>query len=90
MGDLVGRGAYRVARLVRVSTELLLGEIRTRLGFLGELANLDASREESFVCSMSNCDAAHRAAWGRIQQAAEDHYDRSADCTACCASANTM
>ncbi|MEP6159025.1 MAG: DUF3604 domain-containing protein [Halieaceae bacterium] len=40
-----------------------------------------AQKEASFVCSMSDCDAAHRASWGRIQKAAEDHYDRSGDCS---------
>ncbi len=38
-------------------------------------------RAESFVCTLEDCDAAHREAWGRIQQAAEDHYDRSSDCS---------
>jgi hypothetical protein len=37
-------------------------------------------RERSFACSLSDCDAAHREAWQRIQQAAEAAYDRSAAC----------
>jgi hypothetical protein len=36
--------------------------------------------DESIICSISDCDAAHREAWQAIQQAAEDHYDRSSDC----------
>ncbi|PLW70042.1 hypothetical protein C0039_04610, partial [Pseudohalioglobus lutimaris] len=36
--------------------------------------------EKSFACTLSDCDAAEKEAWGRIQQAAEDHYDRGKDC----------
>ena len=36
--------------------------------------------ERSFACTLSDCDAAHVAIWDKIQQAAEDHYDRSANC----------
>ena len=39
------------------------------------------AREQSAVCSWGDCDAAHREAWGRIQAAAEDHYDRSKNCS---------
>jgi hypothetical protein len=39
------------------------------------------AREESIVCSIGDCDAAHRETWGLIQQAAEDHYDRSSECS---------
>jgi hypothetical protein len=35
----------------------------------------------SFVCTLGDCDTAHREAWKGIQQAAEEHYDRSADCS---------
>lgn len=38
-------------------------------------------KAQSFVCTLGDCDAAHRAAWQGIQAAAEEHYDRSADCT---------
>ncbi len=41
---------------------------------------LDAA-EPSFACTLSDCTAAGDDAWRRIQQAAEDHYDRSADCS---------
>ena len=34
----------------------------------------------SFVCTLGDCDAAHREAWQEIQAAAEEHYDRSPDC----------
>lgn len=35
---------------------------------------------KSFVCTLSDCDEGHAEFWKNIQQAAEDHYDRSADC----------
>ena len=35
---------------------------------------------ESFACTLSDCEEAESGAWGRIQQAAEEHYDRSSDC----------
>jgi hypothetical protein len=38
-------------------------------------------KETSFVCTLGDCDAAHRDSWLKIQQAAEEHYDRSADCS---------
>jgi len=46
---------------------------------LGVTGDAEA-REESMVCSLGDCDAAHREAWQEIQQAAEDYYDRSEDC----------
>ena len=45
---------------------------------LGGMAKGDPSY--SFACTLSDCDAARATTWGRIQQAAEEHYDRSADC----------
>jgi len=36
---------------------------------------------ESFACTLSDCDEANAGAWGRIQQASEEHYDRSSDCS---------
>lgn len=50
-----------------------------RLGVTGGTPGAD--RDKSFVCTLEDCDAAHREAWGRIQQAAEDHYDRSSACS---------
>lgn len=35
---------------------------------------------ESFACTLSDCDAAENNAWGRIQQATEEAYDRSSEC----------
>jgi len=36
--------------------------------------------EKSFACSLSDCDEAAVQTWQQIQRAAEDHYDRSAEC----------
>ncbi len=36
---------------------------------------------KSFACSLSDCDRAEKETWGRIQAAAEDHYDRSEECS---------
>lgn len=35
---------------------------------------------KSFACTLNDCDEAHKDYWQRIQDAAEDHYDRSSDC----------
>ncbi len=36
--------------------------------------------DQSFACTLSDCDAGHTDYWQKIQQAAEDHYDRSSAC----------
>lgn len=36
--------------------------------------------DRSFSCTLSDCDQAHTDTWKKIQQAAEDHYDRSSQC----------
>lgn len=35
---------------------------------------------QSFACSLGDCDQGHADYWQNIQQAAEDHYDRSSEC----------
>lgn len=45
------------------------------------VVDTSAQKEQSFVCTLGDCDEAHKAAWGRIQDAANDHYDRSRDCS---------
>jgi hypothetical protein len=40
-----------------------------------------SQKDESLVCSLGDCDAAHKQTWQRIQAAAEEHYDRSSDCS---------
>ena len=39
-------------------------------------------RERAYICSLAEggCDAAHVRAWTNLQRAAEEHYDRSAEC----------
>jgi len=56
--------------------QLLAAQYWVELGVLGE----DKEKDVSFVCTLSDCDAAHRETWQQIQQAAEDHYDRSSAC----------
>lgn len=41
----------------------------------------DNDPSKSFACSLSDCDAAQADTWASIQQAAEDHYDRSSECS---------
>ena len=56
-------------------TQLLAASWWVSLG----VSSADESAK-SFACTLSDCDAASAATWQRIQQAAEDHYDRSAAC----------
>jgi hypothetical protein len=56
--------------------QLLAAQYWVELGVLGE----DKQKDESMVCSWSDCDVAHKETWQNIQQAAEDHYDRSGAC----------
>ncbi|MBE9539980.1 MAG: DUF3604 domain-containing protein, partial [Proteobacteria bacterium] len=57
--------------------QLLAANYWVSLGVL----DTSAQKSESFVCTLGDCVAAHKAAWGRIQSAAEEHYDRSSDCS---------
>lgn len=56
-----------------------------QMGTMGWWASINVSAEgdkkESFACTLSDCDVAGKELWTNIQQAAEDHYDRSADCS---------
>lgn len=45
------------------------------------VTDTSAQKAVSFVCTLGDCDTAHKAAWQRIQSAAEAHYDRSGDCS---------
>ena len=51
--------------------------------YWAQIGVVDDSNEkaESFVCRMGDCGAAHKEAWQGIQDAAETHYDRSAECS---------
>jgi len=57
--------------------QLLAANYWTTVGVVGT----ESEKSESAVCSMDDCNKAHKAAWQRIQQAAEDHYDRSSNCS---------
>lgn len=56
-------------------TQLLAASWWTSLGGMA-----DGDPSYSFACTLSDCDEARATTWGRIQQAAEEHYDRSSDC----------
>ena len=51
--------------------------------YWAQIGVVDDSNEkaESFVCELGDCNAAHKEAWQGIQQAAENHYDRSSECS---------
>ncbi len=57
--------------------QLLAADYWAGVGVVGD----SNDKSESFACTLSDCNAAHRETWGKIQQAAEDHYDRSSDCS---------
>jgi hypothetical protein len=56
-------------------TQLLAANWWVTLGVTGNRG------ERSFVCSLSDCSAAADETWSMIQRAADDHYDRSAECS---------
>jgi hypothetical protein len=64
-----------MTRASNIWVQLLAANWWTDLG--GQLEN---EQRKSFACSLSDCDAANAEVWSSIQQAAEDHYDRSASC----------
>ncbi|MCB1705379.1 MAG: DUF3604 domain-containing protein [Halioglobus sp.] len=44
------------------------------------VTDTSSHKKQSFVCTLDDCDTAHRETWQMIQDAAEKHYDRSSDC----------
>jgi hypothetical protein len=58
-------------------TQLLAASWWVSLGVAGE----SDARDYSFACTLSDCDAAGDDFWARIQQAADEHYDRSSSCS---------
>lgn len=57
--------------------QLLAADYWVTLGVVSD----SNEKSASFVCTLDDCDAAHRETWGQIQEAAEAYYDRSEDCT---------
>ncbi|QFU77897.1 DUF3604 domain-containing protein [Halioglobus maricola] len=57
--------------------QLLAADYWAKIGVVDD----SSEKAESFVCSLGDCDAAHKEAWQGIQDAAEEHYDRSAECS---------
>jgi len=65
-----------MTRAQNIWLQLLAANWWTDLG--GQLEN---DPDKSFACTLSDCDAAGAQSWSNIQQAAEDNYDRSSDCS---------
>ncbi|MEP5566235.1 MAG: DUF3604 domain-containing protein [Halioglobus sp.] len=57
--------------------QLLAADYWAKIGVVDQ----SAEKGVSLVCSMGDCDAAHKEAWQGIQDAAEEHYDRSSECS---------
>lgn len=49
-------------------------------GMLG-VSDESAQKDKSFACTLSDCSEGDSEFWDNIQKAAEDHYDRSEDCS---------
>ncbi|MGI9275192.1 MAG: DUF3604 domain-containing protein [Endozoicomonas sp.] len=56
--------------------QLLAADYWQKLGVSGK----SAQKEKSFACTLSDCDEGQATYWDNIQQAAEDHYDRTENC----------
>ncbi|MGI9285577.1 MAG: DUF3604 domain-containing protein [Pseudomonadales bacterium] len=50
-----------------------------RYGMLGGAT--EAGHQQSIACTLSDCDETTANTWANIQQAAEEHYDRSSGCS---------
>lgn len=67
-----------MTRMDNFYVRLVASEYWVKLGVAGD----EAEKERSYVCSIpgKGCEAGAAEYWANIQQAAEDHYDRSSDC----------
>ena len=64
-----------MTRAQNIWVQLLAATWWTDLG-----GQLEDPPSRSFACTLSDCDEADNDTWEKIQQAAEDNYDRSAEC----------
>ena len=64
-----------MTRAQNIWVQLIAANWWTDLG-----GQLEDPPSKSFACTLSDCDAADAETWQKTQQAAENHYDRSADC----------
>ena len=64
-----------MTRAQNIWLQLLAANWWTDLG-----GQLEDPPDKSFACSLSDCDEANSETWQSTQQAAEEHYDRSAAC----------
>jgi len=53
----------------------------TAANWWASLAVTSEGSDQSFACTLGDCDEGHANYWQKIQQAAEYHYDRSSDCS---------
>ncbi|MCX2974469.1 DUF3604 domain-containing protein [Halieaceae bacterium IMCC8485] len=67
---IAGRSSWFIA-------QLLAANYWAKIGVVDDTSE----KNISLICSMGNCDAAHSEAWQGIQDAAEQHYDRSSECS---------
>lgn len=64
-----------MTRAQNIWPQLLAANWWTSLG-----GQLEDPPSKSFACTLSDCDEGDKETWQRTQQAAEEHYDRSAEC----------
>ena len=65
-----------MTRAQNIWLQLLAANRWTDLG-----GQLEDPPSKSFACALSDCDAADAQTWQRTQQAAEENYDRSSECS---------
>jgi Protein of unknown function (DUF3604) len=65
-----------MTRAQNIWLQLLAANWWTDLG-----GQLESPPQKSFACSLSDCDSAQLDSWQQIQRSAEEHYDRSSDCS---------
>jgi hypothetical protein len=65
-----------MTRARNIWAQLLAATWWTDLG--GQLQDLP---EKSFACTLSDCDGAEQETWHDIQRAAQENYDRTAECS---------
>ncbi len=77
-----GKAGYWLPMCMMTRSEIFMVQLLAASYWAGlGVASDSVQKEQSFVCTLSDCDAAHKDTWGKIQQAAEDHYDRSSACS---------
>lgn len=65
---------------VMTRSNIYIVQLLAASGWAGNAVTSEDGPSRGMACTLSDCDAAHKSTWQDIQQAAEDHYDRSAEC----------